>query len=259
VAIVMAAALIRDLHGPDALILVMPSDHRIENPEAFHEAVALAVAAATAGLLVTFAIQPTGPETGYGYLEAGEPLKAGSRTFRVARFTEKPVREVAEAMVAGGQHYWNGGIFLYSARALLAEAARLAPEILKPGEQAIAAAQRDGACVLPDRTALEPCPNLSIDYAVMERSDKVAMVPLSAGWSDVGGWDALAKLPAPVANKQLITLMNSANCYVRSDGLKLSLLGVDDLIVVAKGDRVLIMRKGESGHIRELAAQANAS
>lgn len=257
-AIVMAAALVRDTRGPDALILVMPSDHLIEDEQSFHRAVSVAADAAGGGSLVTFGIQPTGPETGYGYLRAGEPLTEAPGSFRVARFTEKPVREVAEAMVADGKHYWNGGIFLYAAGAFLAEAERLAPDIARAASGAMAAARSEGSCILPAAEALGPCPDLSVDYAVMERSDRVAMVPLAARWSDVGSWDALAALPSPQTDKGLITAVKSDNCYVRTDGLKLGLLGVDDLVVVATGDRVLIMRKGQSQHIRQLAAEANA-
>lgn len=257
-AIVMAASVVRQRHGADAQLLVMPSDHLIADEEAFHRAVAAGSRAADAGLLVTFGVKPTGPETGYGYLEAGAALDDVDGAFEVARFTEKPVREIAEAMVASGRHYWNGGIFLYRADDFLAEAERLAPEIARCAQEAVATARTSDGVVEPARAALEPCPSVSIDYAVMETTNKVAMVPLDARWSDVGSWDTLADLPPPDSRKGLITAVNSDNCYVRTDGIKLGLLGVDDLVVVATGDRVLIMRKGESQHIRQLAAEAEA-
>ena len=257
-AIVMAAAVVRDACGPEALILVMPSDHLIGDSAGFHEAVATGVAAAEAGRLVTFGVRPTGPETGYGYLKAGLPLEDGPGTYTVEQFTEKPNRDVAEAMVADGRHFWNGGIFLFAVDRFLAEALRLAPEISRCGEQAIEAADHDGSCIRPAAAALGPCPNVSVDYAVMERSDLVAMVPLAAHWSDVGSWDALALLPAPPVEQGLVNTVQSNNCYVRTDGIKIGLLGVEDLVVVATGERVLIMRKGQSQHIRQLVAEADA-
>jgi mannose-1-phosphate guanylyltransferase len=257
-AIVMAAAVIRDAWGPEALILVMPSDHLIGENASFHDAVTTGVAAAEAGRLVTFGVRPTNPETGYGYLKAGLPLEDAPGAFQVERFTEKPDQEAAEGMVADGRHFWNGGIFLFGVDDFLAEVSRLAPEISHCSEQSIKAAVHNGSCVYPAPAALKPCPNVSVDYAVMERSDLVAMVPLDAHWSDVGSWDALAQFPAPTAEQGLVNAVQSNNCYVRTDGVKIGLLGVDDLVVVAAGERVLIMRKGQSQHIRQLAAEADA-
>ena len=258
VAIAMAARLALDEHGPDAFILVMPSDHLIGEPDRFHVAVAAALEAAETGRLVTFGVQPSGPETGYGYLQGGEAIPGTAAAREVARFTEKPKREVAEQMIAGGDHFWNGGIFLYPARDFLAEIDRLAPEIAGAAQSAMGAATIEGPIVRPPLDALEPCPNLSVDYAVMERSNRVAMVPLDAGWSDIGSWDALAEIASETNQGGLITAVDSKNCYVRSDGLRVGLLGVDDLLVVAVGDRVLIMRKGHSQNVRELAAQSHA-
>ena len=257
-AIVMAAAVVRDTMGPDSLILVMPSDHLIGDSESFHRAVATGTAAASAGRLVTFGVLPTGPETGYGYLKAGDPLEGAPGSFKVEQFTEKPNRERAEAMVADGMHFWNGGIFLFGVEHFLAEASRLAPVISLCAEQAIEAAAHDGSCISPAAAALEPCPSVSVDYAIMERSDRVAMVPLAAQWTDVGSWDALSQLPSPPSGQGMVNAVQSNNCYVRTDGVKVGLLGVDDLVVVAAGDRVLIMRKGQSQHIRQLAAEADA-
>lgn len=258
VAIVMAAALVAEMHGPDALLLVMPSDHRIGDPDSFHAAVATGMTAAAAGRLVTFAVTPTSPDTGYGYLRAGPPLADASGTFEVAEFKEKPPLERAKAMVADGQHYWNGGIFLFRASVFLSEARMLAPDICNAGESAIAQAACDKVCIRPPASALEGCPDVSVDYAVMERSRHVAMVTLSADWSDVGSWDALAQLPAPPLAPGALTSLQSPNCYVRTDGLKVALLGVEDLIVVASGDRVLIMRKGQSQNIRQLVSEVNS-
>jgi mannose-1-phosphate guanylyltransferase/mannose-1-phosphate guanylyltransferase/mannose-6-phosphate isomerase len=245
----MAAVLVDQRHGRDAQILVMPSDHLIEEEDAFHEAVTVASCAAASGLLVTFGVKPTGPETGYGYLEMGDALDQGGGVFTVARFTEKPAREVAEAMVADGRHYWNGGIFLYTVGAFLTEAEQLAPDIAHCAGEAIATACTDGFIVEPAPAALDPCPSISVDYAIMEKADRVAMVPFDAGWSDVGSWDAVANLPLPPLDDRLVSMLNSNNCYIRTDGIKLNLLGVDDLVVVATGDRVLMPSASEGRRV----------
>jgi len=255
-AIVMAAVTALEQHGPEALILVMPSDHRVGNPAAFHHAVQRGTDAARQGRLVTFGVQPTAPKTGFGYLESGHALSDGGDVFRVARVTEKPSREEAERMLATGRYFWNGGIFLYSASVFLAEAERLAPDVYSAATGAVRDGVDDGQRLWPSRSQLMKCPDISVAYAVMERSDRVAMVSLDADWSDVGSWDALAELPGvgePTDVKQLQT----SNCYVRTDGLRVSLLGVDDLIVVAAGDQLVIMKKGRSQDIRQLAVAAD--
>lgn len=258
-AIIMAAELVRKHYGPDQLILVMPSDHLIESSEAFHAAVQVAARAAEAGRLVTFGVTPTGPETGYGYLEAGAELNQVDGASEVAKFTEKPDLETAKEMVASLRHFWNGGIFLFRVDELLAEAATQSTSIHTCSVEAIGRAERNGSCILPSKEALEPCPNVSIDYAIMERSNRVAMVPLTAGWSDVGSWDALAELNGAGRDDGCVVRLVSENCYVRSEGIKVALLGVDDLVVVASGDQVLIMKRGLSQDIRQLAAKAAAA
>lgn len=254
-AIVMAARLARELHGPDALLLVMPSDHVIGDAAAFHEAVARGTKAAEAGRLVTFGVRPDGPETGYGYIEAGAELSLAPGTFEVARFTEKPERKIAEAMIADGKHFWNGGIFLYSVQVLLDEAAALSPEISRCCERAMDRAERQGEIVFPSIEALVSCPNLAIDYAIMERSDRIAMVPLDANWSDVGSWDALAQVDSGERSTKARTI-DCHDCFVASDGVQVSMIGVEGLIVVAREGQVVIMRKGESQRIKQLIAAA---
>ena len=257
-AIAMAAEVVRQTHGPDQILLVMPSDHVIGQLENFHSAVAAGASAAATGRLVTFGVIPTGPETGYGYLEAGPAIEAAPLAFEVARFTEKPDLAAAEEMVATGRHYWNGGIFMFRAGDFLDETKRHAPEIYEASVSAVADADYSAEFILPSQAKLEPCPNISVDYAVMERSDRVAMVPLNAEWSDVGSWDALAEIERRGLGELRATAINSRNCYVRSDGIEVALLGVDDLIVVASGNQVLVMRKGHSQDIRQLVAQLAA-
>lgn len=251
-AILLAAVSVRDRFGPDAPILVMPSDHRIGEPRKFHAAVQAGAGAAEKGWLVTFGVVPTGPETGYGYLEAGEAIADAAGTFRVTRFTEKPSRDVATAMIADGRHFWNGGIFLFRVGDLLGAAGQQAAEVLSCVTGAMERAHGSAECIRPDPGPMEHCPNISIDYAIMERADRVAMVPLEADWSDLGSWDALADVAPPLGNDEGFAV-DARNCYVRSDGTRIALLGVEDLIVVASGDLVVVMRKGHSQDVRKLA------
>lgn len=257
-AIVMAAEVVAKQHGREQVMLVMPSDHVIGDVESFHRAVALGLAAAADGRLVTFGITPTGPETGYGYLEAGPPIQGAPGSFEVERFTEKPELAKAREMVTTGRHYWNGGIFMFRAGDFLDDAKRHAPDIYEASVRAVAQAEEEGDCIIPRLSELEPCPSISVDYAVMERSHRIAMVPLDAAWSDVGSWDALAEIDAHALSRVRTIAINSNNCYVRSDGIKVALLGVDDLIVVASSDQVLVMQKGHSQDIRQLVEELTA-
>ena len=249
-AIAMAAFEIRETHGDDALMLVMPSDHVIEDVEAFHEAIARAEGPARAGWLVTFGIRPTGPDTGYGYLEMGADVAPGVKT--VARFVEKPNFDMSEAMVAGGNHLWNAGIFLFRVGTLLEEMARVAPEIGRISQQALEAAQRDGIRIVPNVSVLVDCPSESIDYAVMEHASSIAVVPMAPGWSDLGSWDALASLVGPGSHDGPVTMLECDDCYIRSDGLEVAALGVHDLIIVASGRRLLVLPRGRSQEVKRL-------
>jgi len=250
VAIVMAAA-VALRQDPDAVLLVMPSDHRIGAEAIFHRAVSLGAEAADAGLLVTFGIEPTAPEIGYGYLEASHPHPRHPGVRRVDRFKEKPDLASAEAMLAAGDHYWNGGIFLFRADRFVEECAFLAPEVHQCGIAAVEHAATQGSVVRPALDALQACPDISVDYAVMERSAEIAMVALDADWSDVGSWDALAER---AGGNSTAVMVDSSNCFVSSSGPEVALLGVDDLIVIATGERVVIMRRGRSQEIKQLAA-----
>lgn len=246
------------LPDPEGLMLVMPSDHVIADLPAFHAAIARARPLAADGWLVTFGIEPDAPETGYGYIALGEPLGEGIN--RVARFVEKPDEDRAKAMLAAGGHVWNAGIFLFSGRAYLEALAQHQPEMLAQARAAMEGAARSGNSITPAADAFAACPSDSIDYAVMERGDKVACVPVSMGWSDVGSWDALhaltAKDEAGNALSGAAYPIDSGNNLVFSDGPAVTLVGVEDLLVIATGDEVLILPRGASQDVRKAAALA---
>lgn len=241
----IALAALEAGHAP---ILVMPSDHVIADEDAFMNAIVSAQSLLDDGWLVTFGITPTGPETGYGYIQSGAPLKDG--VMRVARFVEKPDRARAETMIATADHFWNGGIFLFRADMYLRGLSTYAPEILTAALASLASATRTGKFILPDEACFATCPSDSIDYAVMEKADRVAVVPVSMGWSDVGSWDALHELGAKdeAANslKGDIRLIDANRNLIHSDGLRISVSGVNDMIIVASGNDVMILPRGSS-------------
>lgn len=249
-AIALAALSARD----DQPLLVMPSDHVIADREAFHAAIHAALPLVEDGWLVTFGITPDAPETGYGYIRVGEELAPGIH--RVARFVEKPTRDVAEAMIASGDHAWNGGIFLFRADAYLTALEQFAPEMLAGVRRSCESARREGVRVFPDAGAFASAPSDSIDYAVMEKADRVAVVPVAMGWSDVGSWDALHAIsPGDDGGNVVageVVMLDSRNCLVRSDGARVAMVGVDDLIVVASGNDILIVPRGRSQDVKLL-------
>ena len=248
-----AIALAALLMEPDAPLLVMPSDHVITDRGAFMAAIEVALPLVADGWLVTFGIAPDGPETGYGYIQIGEALATGVN--RVARFVEKPGRADAEMMINGGDHVWNGGIFLFRADVFLSALKAHAPDILAATSGAITSATRHGSHVLPDADAFAASPSDSIDYAVMEKADKVAVVPVSMGWSDVGSWDALHTLGSDDdghAHHGSVLALDTSNCLLRSDGIRIAAVGIRDLIVVASGNDVLILPRGSSQDVKRI-------
>lgn len=243
--------------GGDAPLLVMPSDHVIADQAAFQRAVDLAMPKVRDGWLVTFGIAPDAPETGYGYLHIG--AQVGDGVHRVARFVEKPPRDAAEAMIASGDHAWNGGIFMFRADAFLGALGEHAPEILAAAKAAMDGATRDGRHILPSEDAFAASPSESIDYAVMEKASRVAVVPVSMGWSDVGSWDALHAISAHDERGNAlsgdVTAIDSSNCLVRTDHARIAMVGVSDLIVVASGNDILILPRGRSQEVKRIIAE----
>jgi len=242
------------LAAPEAILLVMPSDQVINDVGAFHAAVARALPLVAQGWLMTFGIAPDAPETGYGYIQQGAELAAG--VHQVARFVEKPRRERAEAMIANGDHYWNGGIFLFRADAFRDALALHAPEMLAACEKAMADAQHIGQTIHPSAAAFAASPADSIDYAVMEKAKKVAVVPVSMGWSDVGSWDALDALSAPDADGNALAgaviAIDTHNCLIKSDGVRIAAVGLEGFTIIASGNDVLIMPKGRAQDVKRV-------
>ncbi|OYY66516.1 mannose-1-phosphate guanylyltransferase [Sphingomonas sp. 28-62-11] len=240
----------------DAPLLVMPSDHVIDDVAAFHDAITRALPLVRDGWLMTFGIDPHAPETGYGWIKSGAEIVSG--VHQVAHFVEKPPIDRAEAMLAAGDHYWNGGIFLFRADAYLAALATFEPAMLAAAEQAMALAARNGNRIIPDPDAFAASPAESIDYAVMEKADRVAVVPVNMGWSDVGSWDALHALSDCDINGNAcqgdVVTLDTTNSLVRTDGIRIAMVGMDNLIVVASGNDVLIVPRGRSQEVKQLLA-----
>jgi mannose-1-phosphate guanylyltransferase/mannose-1-phosphate guanylyltransferase/mannose-6-phosphate isomerase len=240
--------------GADPL-LVMPSDHVIADVAAFHRAIEAALPLVADGWLVTFGIAPDAPETGYGYIQIGDAI--GEGVHRVERFVEKPERSKAEAMLAAGDHAWNGGIFLFRADIYLGALASYAPEMLASAQRAMEKGKREGARIWPDAEAFGASPSDSIDYAVMEKAPRVAVVPVDMGWSDVGSWDALHAISEGDEGGNVlrgdVVAIEAENCMVRAEaGKRVALIGVSDLIVVASGDEILILPRGRSQEVKRL-------
>jgi len=240
--------------GGDAPLLVMPSDHVISDVPAFHAAIHAAMPLVEQGWLVTFGIAADAPETGYGWIHIGDEIGGG--VHRVGSFVEKPPRDRAEAMLAAGDHAWNGGIFLFRADIYLGALAVHAPDMLAACQRAMDGAVREGHRILPDAAAFGAAPAESIDYAVMEKAERVAVVPVSMGWSDLGSWDALHAISdcddGGNACEGDVVLLETSSSLVRSDGMRIAMLGVSDLIVVASGNDVLILPRGRSQDVKKL-------
>ncbi len=247
--------------APDALLLVMPSDHVIADVDAFRAAIGAATPLAAEGWLVTFGIAPQAPDTGYGYIRTGAPLADGVQ--RVERFVEKPDRATAEAYLAEGCYAWNGGIFLFRADAYLAALEAHGPEIAAASRASIAAAHREGTRLFPEAKAFAASPSDSIDYAVMEKASRVAVAPVDMGWSDVGSWDALHDIAVKDAGNNAhhgeVVAIDTSGCLIRSQGPLVAAVGVKDLIVIATGDAVLIMPRGSSQEVKRAVEELKKS
>jgi mannose-1-phosphate guanylyltransferase/mannose-6-phosphate isomerase len=258
-AVAMAASLAAQELDPDALVLLMASDHAMSRPPAFGEAIAH-VAGMAQDRYILFGIVPDRPETGYGYIETGEPL--APKLSAVARFVEKPDLETAERFLADGRHLWNASIFLFPPQVLIAEMERFAPEVAAATSAAFDAGSWRGDVVELEPEAFGACPSISIDYAVMEHTDKAAVTPLDAGWADIGSWRSLWEQGPLDAQGNLIhglvEAIDAEDCLIWSEGRPIGAIGVRDLVIVETEAGVVVLPKSRAQDIKILVERLKA-
>ena len=257
---ILAAALHLAERDADALLLVMPTDHSIPDVDAFRATVAAGVPRAVAGQIVTFGVRPDRPETGYGWIELGSPPVDGEAQ-PVRRFVEKPPLDKAEAMLAEGRYLWNAGIFLISARTLLAAFADHAPDLIAPVSEAVAAARTDLAFLRLAETPWSEVRDISIDFAVMEKAANIEVIPLGAAWSDLGDWNAVwRENGGGTVTQGPVTAIDCEGSLLRSEveGQHVVGIGLQDLVVVAMPDAVLVADRARSQDVKMAVAQMKA-
>ncbi|MEL0553762.1 mannose-1-phosphate guanylyltransferase/mannose-6-phosphate isomerase [Raoultella lignicola] len=252
------AALSAIQNDEDPLLLVLAADHVIENIDAFHDAINNAIPYAEKGKLVTFGIVPTGPETGYGYIQRGDGLDSSNDAYKVRRFVEKPNQETAEQYIDNGEYYWNSGMFLFHAKRYLEELSKFRPDILEVCELAIETVKKDSYedFTRVSHDIFKTCPDDSIDYAVMEKTSDAVVIPLSAGWNDVGSWSALWEVNSQDKNGNVIAgdifTHHTSNCYINSDETFVAAIGVSNLVIVNTKDAVLIIDKSQVQDVKKV-------
>lgn len=251
-----AAALLVAEDMPNAVLWMMAADSAITKPEALAEAVATAVTAARSGRIVTFGMKPTRPETGYGYIEAGAPLDGLPGVNALEAFIEKPDAATAATLVASGTHLWNSGMYVFTAETLLEEMQLYAPEVLSAVRRAVESRATDLDFIRLQPEAFASAPDISIDYAVAERTTRAAVVSADLGWSDVGSWEALWEISPKDATGNVgigdVFLEHTRNCYVRSDGIVTAVTGLQDAIVVVTEDAVLVTHRDRAQDVKKV-------
>jgi len=252
---IAAAALLAAETDPEAVLWIMAADAAISDLAALSQAVTAAAAAARAGHIVTFGMRPTAPETGYGYIAQGPALPGLPGVFKVNRFIEKPNAGVAATLIEDAGNLWNSGMFMFTAATMLAEMERLAPDILVAVRAAMEARLTDLDFVRLG-PAFETAPDISIDYAIAEKTSKAAVIPADIGWSDVGSWSAIAEIAPkdPHNNFALgdVLMEDTTNSYARTDGTLTALLGVDNLVVITTKDAVLVAHKDQAQNVKKI-------
>jgi mannose-1-phosphate guanylyltransferase/mannose-6-phosphate isomerase len=261
-AAIASAAVIVAEAAPEAVLWIMAADASVRDVAALRAALVPAAAAARAGRIATFGIRPTGPETGYGYIEAGAALPGADGAREVARFVEKPDPATAERFVAGGRHLWNSGMFVATAATLLAELEAHAPDVLAAAREGVAGAVRDLGFVRLG-AGFAASPSVSIDVAVMERTGRAAVVPCDPGWSDVGSWAQLWEASERDAEGNAavgpVALLGARGCYVRSEGILTAVVGLEDVVVVVTDDAVLALPRERAQEVKALVERLRAA
>lgn len=249
------AALSAERQGAETspLLLVLPADHVIRDLSAFHAAVGVAARSAAEGDLVTFGVIPTSANTGYGYIEA-QPVEGGAST--IDAFVEKPDAETAQSYLAGGKHFWNSGMFMFRADRYLEELGQFAPNMLSACKVAMASGVVDTDFIRPDRDAFCSCPADSIDYAIMEKTARAKMVPLDAGWNDVGSWQAIHEVSTKDASGNVVDgdvlTEDCSNSVISSESRLVAAVGVDNLTIVETKDAVLVANQARSQDVKKI-------
>lgn len=248
------AALMVSRLDPDGLMLLMPVDHRISDVDAFLSAIRIGAETALRGFISLFGVKPDHAATGYGYIRVGEELYFSKDARQVLAFSEKPDREIAQTYLESGEYLWNSGIFLLPVSTFLAELTRYEPALLRDAREALDQATRDADFVRLDAGAFEKCQTISIDHAIMERSDRTAVIPVDFDWSDVGSWSSVASLAERdnLGNTTVgeVLIKHTLGSYVRSEGGPLiATLGVENLVIIATADAILVAHKN---HLQEV-------
>ena len=258
-AVALAAQYVSQKYGADAVMLVLAADHLIFDQPAFTKSVAAAMEIARDDYLVTFGITPTTPDTGFGYIEYAEANGAG---FRVKRFVEKPTLDVAKKYLEAGNYLWNSGMFCFKAGVMLGEMAQHAPDVddrVRTCWSAMAEGARTNTMLEIPTELFEQVPDISIDYAVMERSAKVAVVPGDFGWSDIGSWQAVSQLTVPDEHHNRVIgdaiVLDSRNTYIQSEGRLVAALGLDDLLIIDTADALLVAHRDRAQDIKKIVTQ----
>ncbi|MEX5686816.1 mannose-1-phosphate guanylyltransferase/mannose-6-phosphate isomerase [Pseudomonas silesiensis] len=241
----------------DPVLLVLAADHLIQDDQAFQASIRAALPLAQMGKLVTFGIVPTHPETGYGYIEKGDNI--GSDGFLVSRFVEKPDQLTAQEYLASGDYFWNSGMFMFRARRYLEELERFRPDIFVACREALAGGSQDMHFTRVDQAVFTACPADSVDYAVMEKTADAVMVPLDAGWSDIGSWSALWEVSEKNEQGNVfkgdVLDQNSRNTYVHADSRLVATVGLEDLVIVETKDAILVAHKDHVQDVKKIVEQ----
>ncbi|MEO7916336.1 MAG: mannose-1-phosphate guanylyltransferase/mannose-6-phosphate isomerase [Dokdonella sp.] len=263
-AVLLAALHVERHHGGDAMLLVLPADHLIADLDAFAADVRRAAMLAADGWLVTFGIPPTHPETGFGYLLMGDRIGDGGNR-KVSAFVEKPDLATAERYLASGDHVWNSGMFCFRADAVIAAAAKACPDVLAAARACYATADADATPVEFAKDAFMAQPDISIDYAIMERAERVAVVPATFDWSDIGSWKAVSEVEGGLTDdagnrtRGNAIVVDSRACYIQSEDRLVAAVGLDNLIIIDTGDAVLVADRDRAQQVKQVVEQLRIS